>query len=343
MHDEESNASEPRQSGNRKLHILLLVCFLLCIFALVLRFNLFDGRSVRIVGSENPYANVVAPRVYTGTEDVQNTIPPLQNTPPLVATTTKPQFSVTSRAYLVGNILTGKIYLSSHPDEILPIASISKLVTSLVARQFMTPTTTVTITQQALDVYDGKYGILPNERFTVDELYYPLLLQSNDDVGEALALTYGGGSTTTAFVNKMNDYVGEIGMTKTHFEDPTGLSENNVSTARDLFTLSQFLYEDQRTTHLFDPDFFAMTKVASESVATTSDHGSHTFININPFVGNPDFLGGKTGRTFEAGETMISIFGYQDEPIVVITLHIDYGMRQYDTQALLKKVERENF
>ena len=329
--------------GPRKVYTLISVCVLVCVAVAALHFNLFDSRSMRIVGSETPSTNVVAPAVYTMPSPVTNTITPLPKATEATTSPAKPKFSVTSREYLVGNILTGKVYLSSHPDTVVPIASISKLFTSLVARQFMTPTTTVTITQQALDVYDGKYGILPGEQFTVNELYYPLLLQSNDSVGEALALTYGGGSTTNAFVAKMNDYASEIGMSKTHFEDPTGLSENNVSTANDLFTLAQFLYEDQQSTHLFEPDFFAMTKLPSESVGTTSDHGSHTFVNINPFVGYPDFLGGKTGRTYEAGETLLTIFAYQDEPIVVITLHSDYGMRQYDTQALFAKAVRENF
>ena len=74
----------------------------------------------------------------------------------------------------------------------------------------------------------------------------------------------------------------------------------------------------------------------------------HDFININPFAGDADFLGGKTGRTYAAGETMISIFNYQaitaagqekSYPIVVIVLHSYFGTREADTEKLLTEVE----
>jgi D-alanyl-D-alanine carboxypeptidase len=149
----------------------------------------------------------------------------------------------------------------------------------------------------------------------------------------------------------MNEYASELGMTRSHFIDASGLSDGNVSTAADMFTLAKFLYTDKLDDKIFTPNIFAITTMPSVFIATTSDHGSHDFLNINPFAGDPDFLGGKTGRTYAAGETMLSIFNYQapagnvvggqtkSDPIVVIVLHSDFGTREADTEKLLTEVE----
>jgi D-alanyl-D-alanine carboxypeptidase len=280
---------------------------------------------------------------------------------------------VTAWAYLVGNVATGQVYLAKNVSEVLPIASISKLTATLVARQFMNQNQLVPITQQVLDVYSDSYGLELGEQFPVSEIYYPILLQSNDNAVEALAFTYGNtagtviatstassttasstdvaSSTDTAFVEKMNEYASELGMTRSHFIDASGLSDGNVSTAADMFTLAKFLYTDKLDDKIFTPNIFAITTMPSVFIATTSDHGSHDFLNINPFAGDPDFLGGKTGRTYAAGETMLSIFNYQapagnvvggqtkSDPIVVIVLHSDFGTREADTEKLLTEVE----
>jgi len=259
---------------------------------------------------------------------------------------------ITAWAYLVGNVNTGQIYLAKNVTEVLPIASLSKLTAALVARQFMNQNELVPITQQVLDVYSDAYGLELGEQFPVSEMYYPILLQSNDNAVEALAFTYGdsasttASSTDTAFVEKMNEYAGELGMTHSHFIDASGLSDGNISTAADLFTLAKFLYEDASSDKLFTPNIFAVTTEPSIFVATTSDHGSHDFVNINPFAGTPAFIGGKTGRTNAAGETMLSIFNYrepsgQSDPIVVIVLHSDFGTREADTDKLLAEASAE--
>jgi D-alanyl-D-alanine carboxypeptidase len=294
---------------------------------------------------------------------------PVSATPSIIVSqpsrVSSPATSVTSWAYLVGNVATGQIYLAKNVTEVLPIASLSKLTATLVARQFMDQNQVVPITQQVLDVYSDAYGLELGEQFSVSEMYYPILLQSNDNAVEALAFTYGktidtdpaptvsatttassttASSTDTAFVQKMNDYIGEFGMEHSHFIDASGLSDGNISTAADLFILARFLYADKFNDKLFTPNIFAITTMPSVFVATTSDHGSHDFVNINPFVDNPAFVGGKTGRTNAAGETMLSIFNYQapsgqNDPIVVIVLHSDFGTREADTKKLLAEVE----
>jgi D-alanyl-D-alanine carboxypeptidase len=75
-------------------------------------------------------------------------------------------------------------------------------------------------------------------------------------------------------------------------------------------------------------------------VATTTDHDAHDFINIHPFVGDPRFIGGKTGRTPEAGETMLTILDMGGKPVAFIVLGSDFGAREGDTRALVGAVEK---
>ena len=341
-----------------------------------------------LVGSERIHSYIISQKVnyssttpVSGSLNVSSKVPLVKNgilpITPTLKSTSMPAVSqppvispITAWAYLVGNIATGQVYLAKDVNEVLPIASISKLTATLVARQFMNQNQLVPITQQVLDVYSDSYGLELGEQFPVSEIYYPILLQSNDNAVEALAFAYGdpttiastiavvatstvssitASSSDSAFVEKMNEYASELGMTHSHFIDASGLSDGNVSTAADLFSLAKFLYTDKLDDKIFTPNIFAITTMPSVFIATTSDHGSHDFVNINPFAGDPAFLGGKTGRTYAAGETMLSIFNFQtvvggqekSYPIVVIVLHSDFGTRQVDTEKLLTEVENE--
>lgn len=237
---------------------------------------------------------------------------------------------ITASAYLVGNLNTGKIYLSRDVNRVFPIASISKLITALTARDLFASSSLITIDEAMLLPYGDAGHLVLGEHLTSDELIYPLLLESSNDAAEALARGYG----YTDFIAHMNGLAQEIGMTKTSFGDPSGLSPQNTSNARDLFTLAQYLYR-------FDPSLLATTTLQAYSLATSTDHGAHVFTNINPFSYDPHLIGGKTGRTEFAQETMLSLFHYPiggiDYPIAIVVLHSDFGARQVDSAILFEK------
>ena len=120
-------------------------------------------------------------------------------------------------------------------------------------------------------------------------------------------------------------------MPATYFADPSGLSEHNQSSARDFFTFARYLY-------LYRPDILALTRTVRTTVATTSDHGSHDFASIHPFVTDYRFIGGKTGRTPEAGETMLTEMRLNGQPIAIIVLGSEFAHRASDTQLLIDTV-----
>ncbi len=235
---------------------------------------------------------------------------------------------ISAEAYLIGNLKTGEIYKSFNPDKVFPIASVSKLYTSLVAKYLLGPERIVTITQSALDTYGDAGQLVLNEKWTAEELLYPLLLESSNDVAKAFAEVYG----EEVFIVEMNAFAQEIGMYKTQFKDPSGLSSANISNASDLFTLARYLYENES-------DLLKISNTKEIVFATTTEHGAHHFKNINPYVYYSGFIGGKTGRTNEAKESMVSLFKEMEEinnqPLAIIVLRSDFGEREKDTEKIL--------
>ncbi|MCX6715848.1 MAG: serine hydrolase [Candidatus Taylorbacteria bacterium] len=241
-----------------------------------------------------------------------------------VVSNTVPSDGISAEAYIVGDVETGRIFLEKRPDKILPFASMSKLITALIATNIYNSTTTITITPEEVNVPADGSGIRAGESFTVKELLYPLLLNSSNIAGEALA-----SSTDRAyFLKLMSDYSWEMGMPESSLADPTGLSPMNSGTARGFFGMAQYLYRVR-------PDILAITRIASSSVATTTDHGPHIFSSIHPFVNDPRFVGGKTGHTNEALDTMLTIMKIDDRPIAFIVLRSQNRAR--DTRLLIEK------
>lgn len=236
---------------------------------------------------------------------------------------------ITAESYLVGNVETGEIYLDYNAEKIYPIASLSKLFTALIDEHIMDQSKKITITQEALNAFGDAGHLVENEKFTPNELLYPLLLESSNDAAEALALSFG----YEKFIKCMNDFAIEIGITSTSFKDASGLSSLNVSTVKDLFTLSKYYYSNEK-------DLLGITRQKDVELATTTDHGYHHFFSINPFVFYQPFIGGKTGRTDEALESMVTMLKINvastTYSISIIVLRSQYGERGADTEKILE-------
>jgi D-alanyl-D-alanine carboxypeptidase len=233
--------------------------------------------------------------------------------------------AVSAQAYLIGNVATGQIYAERNGTAPLPIASMSKLMTAIVATETITPSTKVEITPLEASVYPDLSRIGANETFTSQEMLYPLLLDSSNIAAEALA-----SSTNRArFLDLMNSSAWEIGLPTTYFADPSGLSPLNQASAEGFFDLAKYVYESR-------PDLLAITRTMSMSVGTTSDHGSHDFVSIHPFISDPRFIGGKTGHTPEAGDTMLTILNIEGQPIAFIIL--GSNDRAKDTALLIDQL-----
>ena len=309
---------------------LLICCFALILFAITARHT-----KIREVIQTHSTGSVAHTAKYDSDIDEtilikdETAVVPAAN---VTATTTveekKPRPYITAESYLVGNLETGELYIDFNSSRIFPIASVSKLYTALVVQHLMDEDKQITITQPMLDAYGDAGHLALDEKFTSSELLYPLLLESSNDAAEAFAQSYG----YQDFMAEMNGFAKEIGLEKTSFRDASGLSPSNVSNAADLFTLTQYLYGHEM-------DILKFSRTPIYDLATTTEHNGHHLVNINPYSAYSNFVGGKTGRTDEAREAMISLFrqeiGRETYPIAIILLRSDFGQREIDTEKLL--------
>lgn len=197
---------------------------------------------------------------------------------------------ISAKSFVVGDLDTGKIIFSNDAERSRPIASISKLMTALVAKEYMSPTGTIFVSKEA-KVGQCTSDLKVGNKIALNDMLYPLLLASDNEAAEAIAITYGRGD----FVKLMNAKASELGLPSMRFSDPSGLSPKNSANANDLFLFSKYLYENRN-------DIISITKAKRYKIP------DHNWVNIGKFIDDEDYLGGKNGYTDEAGRTIIAIF-----------------------------------
>lgn len=194
-------------------------------------------------------------------------------------------------SFLVADIETGKTIIEKNSDMILPIASVSKLMTAIVAKETLDLHETITVSRSSVDTYGTSGGLISGEKILVTDLLYPLLIESSNDAAEVFAFA----KNRFEFISKLNSKAKELGMNFTFFEDPSGLSANNVSTAKDLFLLASFIHKNYR-------EIWDITRVKEHAIL------KHKWQNGNNQLKKSYFIGGKNGFTDEALRTTLSVF-----------------------------------
>ncbi len=233
---------------------------------------------------------------------------------------------VNALAYVIGDADTGEIIYSKNADVVSPIASVTKLMTALASLEDLPQEDITKVSNKAINTLGQSGGLMPNEKVKVSDLLYPLLLVSSNDAAEALA-EHGG---RERFMKFMNARAKEIGMEKTNYEDPSGLSPNNYSTAADLFKMTNYLFTKHKTV-------FDITDLSKYSL------GGRTWFNANHFARYDDYLGGKTGYTDRAKRTGVAIFktnfeGAGEKHIAITLLKTDDRTR--DINEILKFIHQ---
>ena len=236
---------------------------------------------------------------------------------------------VAADEYLVADLKNNAILEEKDIDAVTPIASVTKLVTSLVGAEYIDLDKTTTITPEMI-VPTSKPRLVAGQEITVYNLLFPLLTESSNEAAEAIADTLG----KSYFVKLMNQKAQAIDMPNTAFVDPSGSGDGNVSTATDLFSLLKYLYTNRSF----------VLNIASGKL-TASVYGDSYYTDLQNFNVVPgvtaDFVGGKIGMTTAAEETYAGVFNETIEgevrPIAVIVLHSPDSYA--DVAALLKHVE----
>ncbi len=234
---------------------------------------------------------------------------------------------VSAQAYIVGDLNTGEVILAKKPDDKFPIASMSKLMTALVAKNITsTGATTTKVTSKALNTLGKNGGLRLGETIKTTDLLYPLLLESSNDAAEVIAEHFGRSN----FIKKMNEQAVNLNMASTSFDDPSGLSSNNKSSASDMFRLVGYLKGNQK-------DILDITTKRS------FNNKRHSWSNISQFLGDDGYIGGKSGYTDAAKQTVVSIFelplGEKGTRPIAITLLASKN-RHNDVESILKYLKK---
>jgi len=192
---------------------------------------------------------------------------------------------------------TKEVLLRKNDHAVLPIASLTKLMTGLLVSEARLPLDApITITQDDVDTEKGSRSRLQvGTTLTRGEMLHLALMSSENRAAHALGRTYPGG--LSAFVNRMNMKAKLLGMTDTHYVEPTGLSSKNQSSAHDLATLVNVAHADP------------LLREFSTSPGYEVEVGQRTlqFNNTNRLVKSPSWDIGlqKTGYISEAGRCLV--------------------------------------
>ena len=217
-----------------------------------------------------------------------------------------------SSVALVQDASSGETILAKNPEAVLPIASITKLMTAIVLLdRKLDLAQRVAVSDEDQDVLKGTRSRLrPGSILTRDELLLLALMASENRAAAALARTYPGG--TDPFVQAMNAKAQALGMRDTRFSDPTGLSSANVSSAQDLARLVQAAH-----------GYPVIRRYSTRESATVYALGRPlAYRNTNGLVRSSTWDIGlsKTGFISEAGRCLVMRVRVASRDLVVVLL-----------------------
>jgi len=219
-----------------------------------------------------------------------------------------------SSSAMVVDQKTGRTLLAKNTDALMPIASITKLMTAMVVLDAELPLEEkISIGKEDMDSLKGTHSRLKVGTTLSRHLALQLALMSSENrAAAALARAYPGGFQ--AFVGAMNRKAASLGMAHTHFVDSTGLNSNNASTAQDLVKMVNAAYTY--------PLIREITTTASYDVAMRGGPRRVQFKNTNQLVRNKSWDIGvsKTGFINEAGHCLVMQANIANQPMVIVLL-----------------------
>lgn len=217
-----------------------------------------------------------------------------------------------SASALVIDQSTGAVLFEKNPGAVLPIASITKLMTAMVTLDAQpNMEETLSIAEDDVDTLRGSHSRLRvGTRLAREDMLRLALMSSENRAASALARHYPGGRE--AFVAAMNNKAQELGLHETHFDDPTGLTATNVSSARDLVKMVAAAHQY--------PLVREFTTTSEYQVAVVGR--PQMFRNTNSLVRNASWDIGlsKTGYINEAGKCLVMQAWFNKKPTIIVLL-----------------------
>ncbi len=223
---------------------------------------------------------------------------------------------------------SGQVLYAKNIHQRLPIASLVKVMTVLIALEHKNMDDQFTVSQHAADMEPDKMLLIAGEKLTLKELLDGIFLVSANDAAEVLAENSTG--NRNEFIKLMNEKAKQLGMINTFYANPTGLDEdsnNSFSSAYDLALLTRYLIR-----HF--PEVVDIPKQEHIYLPQTEEHQDYDmYTGINLISTYPGVVGFKTGYTPEAGLTLITLARKDGHEVIGVLL--GSGDRRDEARELL--------
>ncbi len=239
---------------------------------------------------------------------------------------------------------TGAILYSKNPDQQMYPASITKIMTCLLALENSSLDDTVVFSYDAVYKNETDSSHIArdvDEEMTMEETLYAVMLESANECAYAVAEHVGGGDYQT-FIDMMNERAAELGCTNTHFNNANGLpDEEHVTTARDMALIAREAIQNS--------EFRKIVGTVQYTIPPTNKHTDPTYPNnhnkmINDYKGSEHLyeycIGGKTGYTEAAGNTFVGYAEKDDKVLISVILR---SSAMYDDSEALFEYGFNNF
>ena len=249
--------------------------------------------------------------------------------------------SIKGKAAIIYCATTGEVVWEKNADKKMNPASITKLMTCLLAIENLELDHEVEVTAEATEVIPTKIYLSSGEKITVKDLLYAALLESANDAAAALAIEVAG--STKAFAEMMNERAKAIGCTNTHFENPHGLKgESHYSSARDIALISAEAFKNETLRKISGTLEYTIDKT-NKSDARELENGN-LFLNggereiptgvvkVKKYDG---VFGGKTGTSESQVATLSVGLDYDGLELYAVVLGTTMQKRFSDVKKLL--------
>lgn len=300
---------------NRIIFLGLLIALSLGAFKMLgqERVHYISGQTAIVKNAVSVTADIVRPNVVGG-DSADIVAQPVLTIDPSNASSSEDQAcgsSIGARFGLVRYLNSDMTPFERNPEGRWPIASITKLMTAIIASEQGLLTKNITFTDAMIAVEGSAGNFKAGDTMTGSDIVKGMLLVSSNDAAVALSQIYG----SEAFIALMNEKAKTLRMSDTTFFDPSGLSARNQSTGNDLYKLMGYLNSEH-------PELLAITRQKKVTVTELNTKRKRTIANIDEFAGQVNFIGGKTGYITEAegNGNLVTLFTHNSQPFVIVVL-----------------------
>ena len=224
---------------------------------------------------------------------------------------TKP--TINSKRYAVYDRLSGRCIYGKDENKQTAMASTTKIMSAVIIVENCNLEDIVTVTAKAAGVSGSRLGLHTDDKISVNDLLYGLMLRSGNDAAVALAIHTAG--SVEEFANLMNQKAEVLGLTNTHFVSPHGLDNSeHYTTAYELAKITDYALKNE-----------TIAKIVKTKTTTISINGNPMQIsNTNELLGNVEGVYGvKTGFTNNAGRCLVTSVKRGDMDLIIVVLGAD--------------------